>query len=228
MIRILLAERIRLTRDLIGSALEGEPDMTIVGMVSTRDQALAFLDEFECDLVLLGTTPPNDEALELIRAIRRKGTDIHIVVMGLPQNPAVILQFIEAGASAFVLRSDSVPDLLQSIRSAIQNKANVSPEIAALLMEKVALLSEKLSELSVDASDYEELTEREREVLALIAQGRTNQEIAEKLVIEVGTVKNHVHNILTKLKVHSRRDASVYMSLRGDAAASGNSAGEDA
>ena len=111
------------------------------------------------------------------------------------------------------MRTDGVPELLQNIRSTAQDKALITPEIAALLMERVARLSEKLAAMSVDISDYEELTEREREVLDLVAAGRTNQQIADALVIEVGTVKNHVHNILTKLKVHSRRDAGFYRSL---------------
>lgn len=213
MIRILIAERIRLTRDLIGSALEGEPDFSIVGMVSTLEQVMTFLETSECDLILVGAAPPNQDTLELVRAIRRLDGELYIIVMGLPEVPTVILPFIEAGASGFILRSDSVPELLQNIRSAAQDRALITPEMAALLMEKVARLSEKLAELSVDISDYEELTEREREVLDLVAAGRTNQEIADKLVIEVGTVKNHVHNILTKLKVHSRRDAGLYRSL---------------
>lgn len=213
MIRILIAESIRLTRDLIGAALEGEPDMTIVGRVSTLDQALAFLASTECDLTLVGSTPPDENALELVQSIRHLSQELRIVVMGLPEIPTVLLPYIEAGASGFVLRTDGVPELLQTIRSAAQNKALITPEMAAILMEKVARLSEKLAEMSIDVSDYEELTERERKVLDLVATGRSNQEIADALVIEVGTVKNHVHNILSKLKVHSRRDASVYWSL---------------
>ncbi|HRW48642.1 MAG TPA: response regulator transcription factor [Caldilinea sp.] len=213
MIRILIAERIRLTRDLIGSALEGEPDLAIVGMVSTPEQVLDTLGTIDCDLILVGAAPPNTDALGLVQSIRRLNDNLHIIVMGLPEIPAVILPYIEAGASGFVLRTDSVPELLQAIRSAAEDKALITPEIAALLMDKVARLSEKLAELSLDALDVEELTDREREVLDLVAAGRTNQEIADALVIEIGTVKNHVHNILTKLKVHSRRDAGAYRSL---------------
>ena len=213
MIRILIAECVRLTRDLIGAVLEGEPDMTMVGRASTLDPTRALLESTGCDLILVGSAPPNEDTLGLVQSIRHLSQEIRIIVIGLPEVPAVLLPYIEAGASGFVLRTDSIPELLQTIRSAVQNKALITPEMAALLMEKVAHLSEKLAEMSIDASDYEELTGREREVLDLVATGRSNQEIANTLVIEVGTVKNHVHNILTKLKVHSRHDAGVYRSL---------------
>ncbi len=213
MIRILIAERIRVTRDLIGLALESEPDLTIAGMVATPDQAATFLQSAACDLVLVGAAPPSQEALSLVRLIRRHSQDIYIVVTGLPETPSVILPYIEAGASGFVLRTEGVPELLQTIRSAVQNKALISPEMAALLMEEVAHLSARLAELTSGVQPHEELTEREREVLDLVVAGRTNQEIADTLVIEVGTVKNHVHNILAKLKVHSRRDAGVSHAL---------------
>lgn len=207
MLRILLVERIRLTRDLLGITLQGESDLTVVGAVASANQALAFLDTTDCDFVLVGTTRPNQDALELVQAIRRRAQGTLVVVVGLPEVPAEILPFVEAGASGFVLRTDSVSEMLQTIRSAAQNKALVSPEMAALLMQKVALLSSKLSAATAGPPDLQELTEREREVLDLVAAGRSNQEIAEALVIEVGTVKNHVHSILTKLKVHSRHDA---------------------
>ncbi len=210
MLRILLVERIRLTRDLLGITLQGEPDLTVVGTVASAKQTLEFLDTTECELVLIGTTHPNRNVLDLVRAIRQQAHAVLVVVVGLPEDPAEILPYVEAGASGFVLRTDSVAEMLQCIRSTAQNRALVSPEMASLLMEKVALLSRRLSEVTADPPDLQELTEREREVLDLVAAGRTNLEIAEALVIEVGTVKNHVHSILTKLKVHSRRDAGAY------------------
>jgi DNA-binding NarL/FixJ family response regulator len=216
MIRVLLVQRIRLTLELLGAALEGEPDLTVVGMVTETKDALAALETTACDLVLIGAHLPNNAALELVQTIRRQALEVHVLVMGLPENPAVILPYIEAGASGFVLGSSSVPELLHNIRACAQNQALVTPEMAALLIDKVAQLSQKLSELSIDLADYHQLTEREKEVLDLIAAGCTNQEIAETLTIEMGTVKNHVHNILSKLNVHSRQDAAVYLSLLDD------------
>ena len=126
------------------------------------------------------------------------------------------MRYIEAGALGYVLRTDSVAELLHNIRAAFKENALVSPSVAAALMARIAELSEKLTDLGVDASDYEELTPREKEILNYIAAGLTNQEIADLLVIEVGTVKNHVHNILNKLNVHSRQDAAAYLTLIED------------
>lgn len=216
MIRVLLVHRSRLTVELLCTALDRESDLRVVGMATDTETALNLLDSSECDLVLVSVSFANNEALQIIRAIRHTHRDLHILVMGLPENPAVILSYLEAGASGFVLRTSGVPDLLHHIRLSIQNKALVTPEVAALLIEKVAQLSEKLAALSVDVSDYYELTPREKQVLDLIALGCTNKEIADALVIEVGTVKNHVHNILSKLNVHSRQDAALILSLIDD------------
>lgn len=216
MIRLLLVDRVHLTLELIGAALEGEPDLTIAGMATSLEQALAMLDTTEFDFLLVGTALPDNESLQLVQAIRRSGKDVYILVMGLPENPAIILPYLEAGASGVVLRTSSVVDLLQNIRATAQNRALISPETAALLIEKISRLSERLAELAIDTTDYQELTAREKEVLDLVAAGRTNQEIASALVIEVGTVKNHVHNILNKLNVHSRQDAATYLSLIGN------------
>ncbi len=99
---------------------------------------------------------------------------------------------------------------MHHIRAAHAGKARVSPDIAAALMSRVAELAQLVSQASI-SPEAGELTPREMEVLKLIGQGLTNQEIAEHLVIELGTVKNHVHNILNKLGVSSRRDAVGYL-----------------
>ena len=102
-------------------------------------------------------------------------------------------------------------ELLQNIRAAYADKALVSPSMAAVLMEQIAELAQMSSRIRLQPSAYNELTPRELEVLALIDKGLTNREIGERLFIEVGTVKNHVHNLLTKLDVGSREDAAAHL-----------------
>jgi DNA-binding NarL/FixJ family response regulator len=125
------------------------------------------------------------------------------------------MQYVEAGASGYVLKDDTVAERLRHIRAAHAGKARVSPEIAAALMSRVAELAQLVKESSINA-DLGDLTPRELEVLTLFGQDLTNQEIAERLVIELGTVKNHVHSILQKLNVASRHEAIGYLVLVED------------
>jgi DNA-binding CsgD family transcriptional regulator len=117
--------------------------------------------------------------------------------------------------AGYVLKDSSLAELLKNVRAAYNNEALVSPPIAAALMSYVAELVGFDPAAEQDLCAPQSLTRREREVLTLVQQGLTNQEIAESLVIELGTVKNHVHNILRKLNVNSRRDAVHVSRLAG-------------
>lgn len=216
MIRVLLVERVRLVCDVVGAALQGEPDINVVGMATTHEDALRALQETPCDIALIGTSLPEEGALALVNEIVEMDLDVKALVVGVPDAEPVIMAFINAGAAGYILRDDPVQELLANVRAAYEDKALVTPAVAARLIARVAELSDKLSQMGVDPSDYQELTPREREILELIGEGMSNQEIADKLVIELGTVKNHVHSILDKLNVNSRKDAALYLSLLDD------------
>jgi DNA-binding NarL/FixJ family response regulator len=213
MIRVLIVEEVRAICEVIATVLRTEPDIEVAGCATNIDEALAHLEA--CDVVLVNTTLHNEASARLIRTMRKMAPKVKIVVMGLVRSQNAILQCIEAGVSGYVLRDSSLEELLKNIRAAYNNEALVSPPIAAALMSYVAEL------VGFDPANEHELcapqrlTRREREVLSLVQQGLTNQEIAEALVIELGTVKNHVHNILRKLNVSSRRDAVHVSRLAG-------------
>ena len=213
MIRLLLVDRVRLVCEVIGSALEGEPDIQVVGMATTEEDALQIMQETACDIALVNTTLPGNGALSLVRAVREYDLDVKVLIIGVPDAEAVIMTYINAGAFGYILREDSPQELLVNIRAAYNDKALVTPTVAAKLISRIAELNDNLAEVGVDPTDYQELTPRERETLALIGEGLTNQEIADTLVIELGTVKNHVHSILDKLNVNSRKDAALYLSM---------------
>jgi two-component system nitrate/nitrite response regulator NarL len=122
-------------------------------------------------------------------------------------------RYVEAGANGYVLKDNSVDELLTRIRVAYREKALVSPKIVAALMSRVTEWAQLFADIEAGISESADLTPREREILELIGQGLTNQEIADSLFIEVGTVKNHVHNILQKLDVSSRQDAAAYLAV---------------
>jgi two-component system, NarL family, nitrate/nitrite response regulator NarL len=213
MIRVLVVNEQPLMANLIASVLDGEADMVVAG--SATSAAGALQRTAEADVLLVSTRLPDGEALKLVQQLTQEYPDKAALVMGVAESEWEILRYVEAGASGYVLRDDSVEELLRHIRAAHAGKARVSPQIAAALMARVAELAQLVSQSSINV-DLAELTPRELEVLELIGQGLTNQQIAERLVIEVGTVKNHVHNILDKLGVSSRRDAVGYLVLAKD------------
>jgi DNA-binding NarL/FixJ family response regulator len=213
MIRVLLVNEIRLIGNVIASALEDESDVEIVGGVTSLDEALALAPK--SDVVLVSTRLPEGGALKLTSAIAEAHPSVKVLVLGLAETKGQVLQYVEAGAAGYVLKDDSVGDLLSCIRAAQSGEALVSPNIAAALMSRVGELAQLFADIESGLSEAADLTPREREILELIGQGLTNQEIADRLVIEVGTVKNHVHNILQKLEVGNRQDAAALALIEG-------------
>jgi DNA-binding NarL/FixJ family response regulator len=213
MIRVLIVEEVRAIGEIVATVLRSESDLEVAGCAATLDEAIAHVPN--SDVVLVNTPMQSEASARLIRTIRKLAPRVKIVVMGLSRSQHAILQCIEAGVAGYVLKDSPLSDLLKNIRAAHNNEALVSPPIAAALMSYVAELVGFDPASHQDLSAPQSLTRREREVLTLVQQGLTNQEIAESLVIELGTVKNHVHNILRKLNVNSRRDAVHVSRLAG-------------
>lgn len=213
MVRVLLVNETLLMCNVISAALDDEKDIHVVGSGTSITEALEMLREVEVDVILVSTRLPDQGALTLTQKISENSPDIKVVVLGLTDSKEHVLQYVEAGAIGYVLKDDSVEDLASTIRAANQERALVSPKIAAALMERVSELAQLFAQIESSVIDEANLTPRELEVLQLIGQGLTNQEIADKLFIEVGTVKNHVHNILEKLDVSSRDDAATYLAI---------------
>ena len=168
----------------------------------------------DVDMVLVSTRLPNDGALQLTDTMTEVDSSLKVLALGVSEKKERILQFVEAGASGYVRKDDSVDDLIKAIRAAHRDQAKVSPGVAAALMARVSELTDLLTMFEGGMpEDYSELTPRELEILELIAKGYSNQKIADHLFIEVGTVKNHVHSILNKLDVRSREDAASYLAI---------------
>ncbi len=214
MVRVLIVDGLRLMCNVIAAVLEEESDIEVVGYATTFNEALAQIRH--CDVVLISTDMPEYGAIRLTQAVTDSALAVNVLILGLAESEPEILQYIEAGAAGYVLKGDSTGELIKQIRAVNNGEALVSPEIAAALMGRVAELSQLFAEIESGIEDVEELTAREHEILELIGQGFTNREISERLYIEVGTVKNHVHNILQKLNVNSRHDAAAYLTLLSD------------
>jgi DNA-binding NarL/FixJ family response regulator len=210
-ISILLVNQIRLLGNVLAAVLEDEPDMEVIGCATSVSQALDLAPK--SDVILVNTRMSNGMALEFFQAVSDAELPAKVLALGLSESKEQILQYVEAGAAGYVLKDDSVDDLLQRIRAAHAGRAPVSPKIAAALMSRVAEYAQLLNQVDAGIGEADDLTPREQEILDLIGQGLTNQQIAEQLVIEVGTVKNHVHSILQKLDANSRHEAAAYLAV---------------
>ena len=215
MMRIVVVHQTRLIANIIASVLEEEPDLAVVGRASTVDEAEHLVRVTRCDLVLVSALLPNGGTLQLTRDLVDR-ENVKVLIIGVPDSEQIILQYVAAGADGYVLQDVTVERLLENIRAAKADRAIVSPDVASALMRQVAELAQVSRQASIDPGSLETLTPREREVLDLIAENLTNQAIANRLFIEVGTVKNHVHSILKKLDVSSRNDAAALLPFLPD------------
>jgi two-component system nitrate/nitrite response regulator NarL len=213
MIRVLIVNEIQLMCNIIASVLGDEPDIEVAGCVTTVEAALDRAQKEDVDVVLISTRLPEQGALHLTRSLTASVPVVNVLVLGLTERINEVLQYVEAGAIGYVLKNDSVDDLLTAIRAADKGKAKVSPEIAAALMQRLTELSQQFASLRPNPIENANLTPREFEILELLGQNLSNQEIADRLYIEIGTVKNHVHNLLNKLEVSSREEAATYLAF---------------
>jgi two-component system nitrate/nitrite response regulator NarL len=212
-IYLLLVNESGLIGNVISAALEDEPDLKVVASVTNTEEALKVVQEQTIDVALVSTRLPGQGALSLTSAITQLAPSTKVLALGLTEEKKHVLRYVEAGATGYVLRDHSLEDLIETVRAAQDGKVFVSPQIAAAMMERLSNLARMFSDIENNVSDTTSLTGRELEVLEWIGKGFTNQQIAEKLVIEIGTVKNHVHNILEKLNVRTRNEAAAYLAF---------------
>lgn len=212
MIRVLIVNEIDLLCNVLSTVLQDEPDMDVIGFANTAEEAVKLARD--ADVILVNTRPAGGIALELMRSIGRAEVPAKIIALGLADSPEQVVRFIQEGASGYVLEDHSVDELLERIREVHNGQMNMSPRIAAAVMARVTEYAQMLAHVEGGDGDPARLTSREREIVELIGQNLTNQQIAERLIIELGTVKNHVHNILHKLAASSRQEAAANWAVR--------------
>jgi DNA-binding NarL/FixJ family response regulator len=213
MIKILIVHEFPLMCNIISSVLDSEPDIKIVGCASRVEEVVDWLGQNEVDVVLVSSRLPDQGTIRLTQVLTGEHPDVKIIILGITESRAGVLEYVEAGANGYVLKESSLDDLLTTIRSIHDGKAVISPEIAAALIQRVTEFAKTLNQTGVSLPDTVNLTAREFEVLDLLGKNLSNQQIAERLVIEMGTVKNHVHSILNKLGVDRREAAGDLMPI---------------
>jgi DNA-binding NarL/FixJ family response regulator len=194
-------------RDSLVEQLDREPGIQVVGATSDPLQSVAEYWTLSPDLILLDVAA--EERVPAIAALVGAVPDCRVVAFAVPETESDIIACAEAGVAACVTREASFGELVATIERVGSGESLCSPQVAAVLLRRVATLA---AERSGDPAAS--LTSREREILELIDGGLSNKEIAQRLCIEVPTVKNHVHNLLEKLDVHSRHEAAAVLRER--------------
>ncbi len=207
-IRILIADDHAVVREGLSTLIGTEPGMTVIGEAADGNEAVQMMRQHKPDVILLDMVMPNKDGLAAIAEIKQENPNAHILVLTSFADDDKVFPAIKSGALGYLLKNASPQRLLQAIRDVHRGEPSMSPDIAKKLM----LEMQRPQELPLTE---EPLTEREVDVLRLIAQGLSNQEIAEKLVIGEGTVRTHVSNILSKLHLANRTQAALYALREG-------------
>jgi two-component system nitrate/nitrite response regulator NarL len=200
-VRILIVGEIRLYRDGLTLVLAQHPGFEVVGSVASHAGVPDALQQLRPDVVLLDVAAGGGH--DATERIRQAASEARIVVLGVAERELEIMSYAEAGVAGYVSRDASLDSLADAIECAVRGDLQCSPSMAGSMLRHIAALAGGVAEPAPDG-----LTAREREILRLIDQGRSNKEIAKHLGIEVATVKNHVHNLLEKLHVHRRAEAA--------------------
>ncbi len=207
-IRVLIVNDDRLLSECLAFVLATDPRFTIVGVADCLDSALRKVRRHRPDILLLDLSLQRQVALELTRQPAVQAGRIKVLVLGLPEDEAAILECIEAGAAGFLLKEDSLDVLKRTIESAVQGEVHCSPQIARSAFARLAQLAREQHDL--EALGATALSPRKLEILRLISEGLSNKQIAKKLDLSLFTVKNHIHAILDELQVEDRREAVQY------------------
>lgn len=203
-IRILIADDHAIFRRGLCALLSAVPGIEIIGEAATGDEAIAQASVLEPDVILMDLQMPGFNGIEATRRILRKSPHIGILVLTMFEDDDSIFAAMRTGARGYLLKGADQTEIVRAIKAVDSGEAIFSPSIAQWLMRYFAALKS-----SSTAQVFPELTEREREVLALIAQGRSNPEIANRLVLSSKTVRNYVSNIFSKLQVADRAQAII-------------------
>jgi DNA-binding NarL/FixJ family response regulator len=210
LLRVMLVDDHDLFRTGLRNLLE-EQGVQIVAEASDGATALSLVRELAPDVVVMDLNMPGMNGIEATREIARLAPLTRVVVLTISDQDGDVMDAILAGACGYLLKDSSIQDLMQGIRAASVGEALISPHIAAKVLQRI-----RASGIESDSAvGGPELSDRETEVLRLIANGKDNAEIAAELHISPKTVKNHISNILMKLQIENRIQAAVYAVRRG-------------
>lgn len=210
-IRILLAEDHAIVREGIRRLLSTEPDLEVVGEAADGEAAVEMTRSLRPDILCLDVSMPRLNGVEVTRRIKGELPQVGVVVLTMHEDEAYVYELVKAGASGYVLKRASARDLVDAVRAVASGHTFLHPLIARRLVSEY----ESANARTDDRQRFDGLTERERQVVKLIADGKTNREIAERLHISIKTVETHRTHIMEKLDLHDRAHLVRYAIRKG-------------
>ena len=209
-IQVLLADDHPIVRKGLRALLEGEAGIEVIGEAEDGREAVQKTQELLPDVVLMDLSMPALSGLEATRQIKKRFPEVKVLVLTRHANEEYVFQILRAGASGYVVKKAAPTELMLAIKAVYQGDSFLSPAISRPVIEEYIRKAEAMTE-----DRYDRLTDREREVLQLIAEGHSSREIAELLHISEKTVRSHRANLIDKLDIHSTAELTQYAMRKG-------------
>ncbi len=211
-VRILLADEQALFREAVRVILESQPDLEVVGEAGDGAQAALEAERTRPDVALIDALLPNSDGVRTIQLIHERRPDCKVVVLADSEDDQLLIESLEAGATGFLTKGSPLSELIDAARRVQRGEVLIPPRLLGPLL---ARLIRRRREQDEAYRQMARLTKREKEILALLADGADNNAIAQALVISPGTARTHVQNVLGKLGVHSRLEAAAFVMRNG-------------
>jgi DNA-binding NarL/FixJ family response regulator len=211
-IKLIIAEDEPVARQAMARLFDLETDIRVVGEAENGEIAVDLARRLMPDVILMDIRMPKLDGIKATQMIKQELPNVATVILTIYDDDTNVFQAIKAGAIGYILKDSPIDDALQAVRAAHRGEGMMHPAIAGRVMKEFARLH---NERAADMEAFADLTDREREVLKLIAAGKRNNEIASELFISEKTVKNHVSNILFKLHANDRTEAALYAARHG-------------
>jgi two-component system, NarL family, response regulator NreC len=210
-IKILIVDDHAIMRDGLRALLSAQPDIEVVSEAVNGDEAIAKSQELHPDLVLMDITMPGMNGLEATRQIKKLYPNVKVLALTMHESDDYFFKTLDAGASGYFIKGGSTSELISAVRTVCQGDVFLYPTMAKKLLTDYLQRQRTGTERVIPDG----LTNREMEIIKLVAEGRTNQEIANSLVLSVTTVQTHRANIMSKLGLHSRTELVKYALKHG-------------
>ena len=210
-IRVLLADDHRMIRAGLRLVLEQQPDVTVVGEADDGRQAVALAEELKPDVVVMDVGMPSLNGIEAAAHVKQSQPSIAVVMLSMHSDEGYILRALRAGATGYILKDSAEADLVSAVRAVAEGKSFFSPKVSRILLEDYV---RKLRKSGAEDS-YDLLSAREREILQLVAEGKSSKEIANLLSLSVYTVETHRANIMQKLNLKGIPELILYAVRKG-------------